>query len=280
MQTFYGKTLPMKISLIKNIILNNKILILLFVILISCDSMGDSSNDGSEGVVPDNPTVQPSPTDTPPTDPNPLLPPQDSPPVNPNPPLPQNPAPVNTNPPLIPTAAPPTNPSPTPNPTPTPQPTNAPPLDPNPNPTPDPPLDDFQSAVLSLVNAARSQARNCGSEFFPAAPPVNWDIRIEDAAFAHSHDMAQNENFSHTGTDGSNAGDRLLIQGYNWNAWGENILVGLDDARDAVDAWIGSPGHCSIIMSPLFEEVGAGVSQDLFRGNNASYWTLIFATES
>jgi len=142
------------------------------------------------------------------------------------------------------------------------------------------PLNEFQSLVLSLVNAARAQARNCGSEFFPAAPAVNWDIRIEAAALNHSQDMAWNENFSHSGTDGSNAGDRLLIQGYNWSTWGENILVGLDDARDAVDAWIGSSGHCSIIMSPSYEEVGAGVAQGLFQGSAASYWTLVFATES
>jgi len=182
--------------------------------------------------------------------------------------------------------------TPTMQPTPTITPTNQPPGVPTPLPSvqpttspfptsvPDGPLNEFQSQVLSLVNQIRAEGRNCGSEFFPAAPPVQWDTRIEAAALAHSQDMAVNQNFSHTGTDGSNAGDRLLMQGYNWSTWGENILVGLDNASDAIDTWVGSPGHCSIIMSPSLEEIGAGVSQGIFQGTTASYWTLLFATEN
>ena len=245
--------------------------------------MGDSNQDSTESM----PTASPTPTAMPTN--SPLLPPQ-SPPNNPSPTQsPATPGPIATNPPST-----PTNPPSAPNPTP--QPTQAPPSSPTPtstptptqtpNPTPSPtnppggPLNEFQSQVLDLVNEARAQARNCGSEFFPTAPPVGWDERIEAAALVHSQDMAQNQNFSHTGTDGSNAGDRLLMQGYNWNTWGENILVGLDDARESIDAWIGSSGHCSIIMSPSLREVGAGIARGIFQGNNASYWTLLFATEN
>lgn len=187
--------------------------------------------------------------------------------------MPDNPS-MQTSPPVMPT----TQPLP---PSTTPTPTALPTIPPNPTPFPEPdqPLNEFQSLILDLVNTARAEARNCGGDFFPAAPEVNWDIRIQDAALAHSVDMAQNQNFSHTGTDGSNAGDRLLIQDYNWSTWGENILVGLDDATDAIDAWIGSPGHCSIIMNLSLKEVGVGVAQGIFQGRNASYWTLVFASE-
>jgi uncharacterized protein YkwD len=206
--------------------------------------MGDSDDGRMAEIMPDNPLMNPSPPDTPPV--------QD--------------------PPLMPTGAPPINPSPTP------QPTNPPLVDPEP--APDPSLDGFQSLILSLVNAARAEARNCGGTPFPAAPPVNWDERIESAALGHSEDMALNENFSHTGTDGSNAGDRLLMEGYDWSRWGENILVGLDDAAEAIDAWIDSPGHCSIMMDPSFKEVGAGIAEGLFQSGTASYWTLVFAAEN
>lgn len=164
----------------------------------------------------------------------------------------------------------------------TPLPTAQPTITPSPtlSPEPDDELNGFQSQVLHLVNEVRAEARNCGSEFFPAASPVRWDTRIEAAALAHSIDMAQNQNFSHTGTDGSTAGDRLLMQGYNWSTWGENILVGLDNAPDAIDTWIGSPGHCSIIMGTSLKEIGAGVAQGIFQGATASYWTLLFATEN
>ena len=287
-----GTTVAMKISLIKKIISNNIFLIIILALLIACDSTGDSGDDSSNGMMSDSPTASPSPTMMPTAQPQ--LPTQ-APPTNPPPPgAPSNPAPSPTSPPSNPTN-PPAAPNPTSSPTqapPTPSPAPLPTATPQPTATPSPaptippmsppggPLNGFQSQVLDLVNEARAQPRNCGGDFFPSAPPVSWDERIEDAALVHSVDMARNENFSHTGTDGSNAGDRLLMQGYNWNTWGENILVGLDDAAAAIDAWIGSTGHCRIIMNQSLREVGAGVAQGFYQGNTASYWTLLFATEN
>lgn len=186
------KLSTMKINLIKNTTLNNALLILLLAILVSCDSVGDSNNGDTQNADPANPTMQPAPV-------TPTLQPPVSPPANPIPTFPPLTDPDPTSSPV-----PRNNPSPTAQPTqapptPTPTPTNA----PAPTQPPDQPLNDFQSLVLDLVNSARAQGRNCGNEFFPAAPEVIWDIRIQDAALAHSVDMAQNQNFSHTGTDGS-----------------------------------------------------------------------------
>ena len=49
--------------------------------------------------------------------------------------------------------------------------------------------------MLDLINEARAEARNCGDTFFPAAPPLNWDDRVEAAALGHSIDMAENRVF-------------------------------------------------------------------------------------
>ncbi|HBA65611.1 MAG TPA: hypothetical protein DCZ48_05415 [Methylococcaceae bacterium] len=56
------------------------------------------------------------------------------------------------------------------------------------------------------------------------------DSRLHEAALAHSNDMSANDFFSHTGSDNSNAGQRMLSASYNWNqpggGWGENIAAG------------------------------------------------------
>ena len=254
----------MKFKPIKKIIRNNLFLILVAALFVSCDSGGDSDNNDTQNSGPSAPTMAPSPTSQPAPSPSTPTAQPTQPPVVPTPVPTQAPA-APTSTPAIPTPAP--TASPTPLPTRTPEPGNQ-------------PLNDFQSTVLDLVNQARAQARNCGSDFFPVAPSVTWDFRIESAALAHSIDMAENQNFSHTGTDGSSAGDRLLMQGYEWRTWGENILVGLDDARGAMDAWIGSTGHCSIIMNPSLREIGAGVAEGIYQGFRSSYWTLLFATEN
>lgn len=133
--------------------------------------------------------------------------------------------------------------------------------------------------MLALINEARASSRDCSGTFFPAAPPVEWDKRIESAAQGHSSDMAENEEFGHIGTDGSDPGDRLLMEGYDWITFGENILVGFDDGADVIEGWVNSPGHCDIIMDPDYEEAGVGVAKGKFQGGMAHYWTLDMATE-
>lgn|GEM_PF-2002291 len=148
------------------------------------------------------------------------------------------------------------------------------------DPAPPGSLNDFQAFMLGVINQARSQSRNCGNEFFQPAPPVTWDDRIETAAQVHSDDMAATQNVSHTGSDGSDPGDRLLMENYDWFTWGENILFGLNNGDDAVDALLQSPSHCASIMNPGFKEVGAGSSPGSFQGSSSTYWTVLFATEN
>jgi uncharacterized protein YkwD len=56
------------------------------------------------------------------------------------------------------------------------------------------------------------------------------DSRLHDAALSHSDDMSVNDFFSHTGSGGTNAGQRASAVGYDWNqpggGWGENIAAG------------------------------------------------------
>ncbi|MEW6145807.1 MAG: CAP domain-containing protein [Thermodesulfobacteriota bacterium] len=149
------------------------------------------------------------------------------------------------------------------------------------NPPPaSPPPDDLESAILELINEARAEGRDCGNEFFPAAPPLSWDDRLEAAALGHSLDMAENQFFGHEGSDGSDTGDRLMNEGYDPSAWGETILVGIEDEAAVVEAFLDSPDHCAILMDPVYEDVGAGAAEGMFQGSSTLYWTIDVATES
>lgn len=135
-------------------------------------------------------------------------------------------------------------------------------------------------AMLDALNEFRSQAQTCGDRgTFPAAAPLTWNCKAEQAALAHSVDMANNDFFSHTGSDGSSTGTRLSRASYAWNAWGENIAAGVTSPLAALQLWINSPGHCTNLMSPMFIHLGAARSS-----SNAStygtYWTQVFARGS
>lgn len=155
--------------------------------------------------------------------------------------------------------------------------------DSSPGPTNQPPTNppgSFEATMLELINDARAEARNCGNEFFPAAPPLDWDDRVEAAALDHSVDMAENQFFGHEGSDGSDTGDRLMNEGYDPSAWGETILAGIEDEAEVVERFLDSPGHCGILMDPIYEDVGAGAAEGLFQGSSTLYWTIDLATES
>lgn len=133
-------------------------------------------------------------------------------------------------------------------------------------------------AMLEAVNAFRARDRSCGSRGdFPAVPALSWRCELESAALGHSMDMANNNFFSHTGFDGSSAGDRATREGYNWSSWGENIAAG--SAYSAVSAvmqgWIDSPGHCANLMGASFTEFGAAKYSNSSSTYNV-YWTQVF----
>jgi len=130
--------------------------------------------------------------------------------------------------------------------------------------------------VLTLVNAARSQARECGGESFPARGPLRLNARLTKSAQLHSADMAAHGYFSHTGRNGSSLRDRVEAQEYAWSRIGENIAAGYPTAEAVVDGWIKSPGHCSNIMAAGFTELGVGfaTSDDRY----GTYWVQNFGT--
>jgi len=131
--------------------------------------------------------------------------------------------------------------------------------------------------MVEFINQARAEARTCGDEHYPAAPPVAWDDLLADAAMAHSTDMAENDFFSHTGSDGGSVSDRIVAAGYDYATYGENIYLGVNSSEEAVDGWLESPGHCANIMNPDVTEVGAAAALGEDGDCGTLYWTLVLA---
>jgi uncharacterized protein YkwD len=104
----------------------------------------------------------------------------------------------------------------------------------------------------------------------PAISTVTWNESLAKAAYLHSKDMNDENYFSHTGKNGSDAGTRIEQQGYNWRTYGENIAKGYSNEQMVVEGWIESEGHCRNIMNPNFEEMGVG--------KEGEYWTQVFGT--
>jgi uncharacterized protein YkwD len=142
-----------------------------------------------------------------------------------------------------------------------------------------PGIDSIRQEFLDAVNLARSEDRMCGNELWQAAPAVAWSDVLAMAAYLHSEDMATNQLFSHAGSDGSTAGERIAREGYDWWTYGENIALGYQTVPAVLQGWLGSEGHCRNIMTPAFTEIGAAFAEGQYQGNPAAlYWTFDLAT--
>ena len=107
------------------------------------------------------------------------------------------------------------------------------------------------------------------------AGAVTYDARLGRAAQVHANDMLANGRLTHTGSDGTDAGQRIAREGYDWITWGENIARGQSDEEAVLTAWVNSPDHQENNVNPAFEDfalakAGSGGSQ---------YWVLVLATE-
>ena len=116
--------------------------------------------------------------------------------------------------------------------------------------------------VVDITNAHRSQH---------GLPGLSVNGLLANAAQAHSADQAAANNMSHTGTDGSNPGDRIARAGYRFSAWGENVAAGYGDAASVMNGWMNSAGHRANILNGNFTEIGIGLA---YAANGTPYWTM------
>jgi uncharacterized protein YkwD len=131
--------------------------------------------------------------------------------------------------------------------------------------------------VLELVNEARAGARRCGWKRFGAASSLVRSDALQRAALAHSRDMADQSNLSHTGRDGSTPAERATRAGYRWRVVGENIAAGQSTPEQVVAEWLRSPHHCANLMSADFSEMGVAFTVAA-RSSAGIYWAQVFGT--
>jgi uncharacterized protein YkwD len=129
---------------------------------------------------------------------------------------------------------------------------------------------DLTDEVVRLVNQERA-AR--GLAALVRSP------QLDAAARRHSDDMAIRNFFSHTGSDGSNAGSRIAGTGYLAIAYGENIAAGFRTAQDVVTAWMNSEGHRRNILDPMFKEIGVALVIRI-GSTYGYYWSQEFGTRT
>jgi uncharacterized protein YkwD len=114
----------------------------------------------------------------------------------------------------------------------------------------------IEQEMLARINALRAEARMCGDVRFASASPLVWNIKLMNASYRHSIDMARSNLVSHTSLDSRELRNRIIEAGYLFERAGENIAAGQNSVANVVAAWEKSPPHCSTLMAPELQDVG------------------------
>ena len=112
-------------------------------------------------------------------------------------------------------------------------------------------------------------------------PPLMLNQQLLAAGQSHSDDMAINDFFSHTGSDGSSPWQRIQAAGYSYSLAAENIAAGYSTPQAVVQGWMNSPGHRDNILNCALQEIGVGYRNleiDTGSVNYHYYWTQVFAS--
>src|SRR6478736_5499515 len=133
-----------------------------------------------------------------------------------------------------------------------------------------------RKGILKRINHARVRH---------GLAPVSSSRALHAAAIRHSGDMMGRDYFAHTSPTGSTMTDRILrtgyVSGHSWIAgetlaWGWGSQAG---ARATVRAWLHSPEHRAIVLSPRYETIGIARSCGRFLGYaGACVWTADWVT--
>jgi uncharacterized protein YkwD len=126
---------------------------------------------------------------------------------------------------------------------------------------------EMRKAVVCLVNQQRTAHR---------LPKLAASGSLDLSAQKWTNDMVSNRDFSH----GADFSARISAAGFDWSSVGENIAGGFATPAAVVSAWMASPGHCANILSPIYREVGTGVSNGSSVGGDAAgTWTQDFGLQ-
>ena len=127
---------------------------------------------------------------------------------------------------------------------------------------------DFSStSLLQATNHQRSADHETS---------LNLNQQLSSAAQAKANDMATRNYWSHDTPDGKTPWSFVAAAGYQYQAVGENLAYGFNDASDTVTGWMNSPEHRANILNTGYKEVGFGVAQSQnYQGHGAA--TIVVA---
>jgi len=130
---------------------------------------------------------------------------------------------------------------------------------------------------LAAVNAARVATLTNDEREQEGLSALARNPLLDRAAQMKAEDMAAKGYYAHVSPEGITPMYWVEKAGYKYLIIGENLVVNRADAKQVVEAFMGSPGHKANILRKDFTEIGVGVATGTYKGKDATFTVQIFA---
>jgi len=124
----------------------------------------------------------------------------------------------------------------------------------------------YRTSLLRAINAARATH---------GLRPVHVDSRLIVAARVQTRTLVLEHTLTHSSPNGAGPAVRVADAGFHARFVGENLAMGFGP-RQCVAAWLASPEHRSILLSPRFKAVGIAASMGTFGAYRVPFITADF----
>ncbi len=102
--------------------------------------------------------------------------------------------------------------------------------------------------------------------------PLSVETHLTEAAQVHARDMAEHQEMTHDGSDGSTGAERVSRTGYHYLLTGENVAHGYRTSAEVMRGWMDSPPHKKNILAD-FSEIGVAVA---YAEDGRPFWCVEF----
>lgn len=101
---------------------------------------------------------------------------------------------------------------------------------------------------------------------------------LTQAAQDKANDMAAKGYFAHVSPSGQLPWYWFQQVGYDYEFAGENLAVNFTDSQDVVTAWMNSPMHRANILKQDYTQIGIGISEGMYQGQETTFVVEFFGT--
>lgn len=126
------------------------------------------------------------------------------------------------------------------------------------------------TAIIAKTNQYRTEA---------AQTPLLAHPKLQAAAEAKAHAMADASDFSHTLRTGLTPWSFLTEAEYCYQAAAENLAVHFSTNEAVVQGWMNSTTHRANIMSSAYTHIGIGIAQGEWQGHDGYFVVQLFGAE-